>query len=356
MDFRPDIDAHLAAKKRQYARQKKRAKTILVILLCITIVAVWVLIGAIALRLAGESYSPLPVLTTPATTTAPAPSTDPVTTQAPVVTQPPETETILIESSEITKGSLILISSLLGRAYDFEQEINLITLYGNKPNSYRISSTALKLNEETFHAANRMFNAYLTETGNRDYQVTHATRTLEQQQSIYDSYLATYGAEQGALLAAQPGYSEHHSGYAFDMNVYTANGISYSLAGAGDVDPIYGWIYENAAKYGFVQRYPEGKTSLTGITNEPWHFRYVGKGHAAYMAENGLVLEEYIALLYKHPHDGEHLTFAYDGVSYEVFFVPFAEETEAVEVSIPKDATYTISGNNWDGVIVTVSK
>ena len=356
MDYRPDMDAHLAAKKRQYAKRKKRGKIILIVLLCITIAAVWALIGVIAVRLAGSVDRPVQTTVSAPTLTA-EPAITGETTTAPIIeTKAPDMQTVLIEKEQVAKGSLILVSSLLGRAYDFEQESNFVTLYGNKSGSYRISSTALKLDAEALDALNTMFDAYYAETGNRDYQVTQASRTFEEQKSIYDSYLKTYGAEQGALLAAQPGYSEHHSGYAIDMNVYTSAGISHSLATAGEVDPIYSWIYENAAKYGFVERYPEGKTTVTGITYEPWHFRYVGRGHAAYMVENDLVLEEYIALLYKYPYDGEHLTFSYDGVSYEVFFVPFGAETEAAEITLRADATYTISGNNWDGVIVTVSK
>ena len=355
MNFRPDMDAHLAAKKRQYARQKKRKKAIIVTLLCVMIAAVWALIGVSAYLISQSMY---PAETTAPLSTDPQPpvATDPVTTAPPVTTQPVEMQTVLIERDRIASGTLILVSSLLGRAYDFEQEPTLIALYGNKPNSYRIANTSLKLEEEAFHAANRMFNAYQKETGNRDYQITQATRTLEQQQSIYDSYLATYGPEEGSLLAAQPGYSEHHAGYAFDMNVYTAEGISYSMASAPDVDPIYSWIYDHAAEYGFVQRYPENKTSVTGITNEPWHFRYVGPGHAAYMAENSLVLEEYIALLYKHPYNKAHLTFTYGDVAYEVFFVPFTNDAEAVEITLPVDCEYTLSGNNWDGVIVTITR
>lgn len=357
MDFRPDMDAHLAAKKRQYARQKKRAKVIVITLLCITIAAVWGLIGAIAVRLADSVDRPsVTTASTPALTDAPSVTDAIATTAATVATEAPDMQTVLIEKNQVTRGSLILISSLLGRAYDFEQSNNLVALYGNKSSSYRISSTALKLDTEALAALNAMFDAYFAETGNRDYQITQAARTLDEQQSIYDSYLATYGVEQGSLLAAYPGYSEHHSGYAIDMNVYTAGGVSYSLATAGDENPIYTWIYDNAAKYGFIRRYPEGKTGVTGITNEPWHFRYVGRGHAAYMEENSLVLEEYIALLYKYPYDGEHLTFAYDGVSYEVFFVPFTEDAEAVEIQMRADANYTLSGNNWDGVIVTVCK
>ena len=294
MDFRPDMDAHLAAKKRQYARQKKRRKAIIVVLLCIMIAAVWALIGVSAYLISQNLY--------PAETTQKVPDkTDPVTDRVPVTTAPAvttvpiEMQTVLIEKEQISRGTLILISSMLGRAYEFSDEDSFITLYGNKPNSYRIANTSLKLHGETLNAANAMFDAYKAETGNRDYQITHAARTFEQQKAIYDDYLVRYGAEEGAMLAAQPGYSEHHAGYAFDMNVYTADGISYSLASAGDVNPIYSWIYDNAAKYGFVQRYPENKTSVTGITNEPWHFRYVGREQAALIKESGLCLEEYLA-------------------------------------------------------------
>ena len=52
-----------------------------------------------------------------------------------------------------------------------------------------------------------------------------------------------------------------------------------------------------APKYGFVLRFPEGKASSTGVDYEDWHFRYVGKKSAEYMAKHDLTLEEYLALL-----------------------------------------------------------
>lgn len=353
MDFRPDMDAHLAAKKRQYARQRNRAKGILAALLCITIVAVWVLIGVIAYRLMGNNDLPeLPVLTTAADTTGAAGN---ATTEPPVTveTKAPDTVAVPLDRTMIGKGSLILVSAMLDRKYAFSENDSFLPLYGNKTGSYRIASTALTVHPDTLAALNEMFDAYKAETGNRDYQVTQASRTLEEQQKIYDNYLANYGPEQGALLAAQPGYSEHHAGYALDMNVYTAAGVSYSLDTASTENPIYGWIYDHAAEYGFVQRYPEGKTGVTGITNEPWHFRYVGKGHAAYMVENDLVLEEYIALLYGYSQ-ADPLTFTYADTTYEVFFVPLDGETDSVDLHLPKTAVYTVSGDNADGVIVTV--
>lgn len=52
-----------------------------------------------------------------------------------------------------------------------------------------------------------------------------------------------------------------------------------------------------AAEYGFVERYPKGKESITGIDYEPWHYRYVGKEHAQRMNELNMCLEEYVAFL-----------------------------------------------------------
>ncbi len=57
------------------------------------------------------------------------------------------------------------------------------------------------------------------------------------------------------------------------------------------------WLMETKAEYGFILRYPEGKEDETMIEYEPWHFRYVGTEHAAFMEEHDLVLEEYIELI-----------------------------------------------------------
>lgn len=59
----------------------------------------------------------------------------------------------------------------------------------------------------------------------------------------------------------------------------------------------YTWLQEHAAEYGFVERYPKGKESITGIDYEPWHYRYVGKEHAQRMNELNMCLEEYVAFL-----------------------------------------------------------
>ncbi len=349
MDRRPDMDALAAAKRRQYVKKEKRKRRIFVALLAVTILAVWGVIIFALYRLwapvARPSVTEGTTEVTPEITTVRTPT-------GTVVTEAPRTETITLTADDVHRGDLILVSTLLGRAYAFpKNESELVTLYGNKSGSYRVSSSAIKLTRTMMAALDDMFDAFFAETGSRDYQITQGYRTYDEQAAIYDDYQEIYGAEQGALLAARPGYSEHHTGMAIDMNVYTASGVSYSLATAGAADPIYGWIYENAAKYGLVLRYPDSKTTVTGITNEPWHFRYVGRGHAAYMAENGLVLEEYLALLYTHGA-ASPLTFTADGVRYEVYYVPAADGETKIE--LPLGADYTVSGDNDGGFIVTL--
>lgn len=60
---------------------------------------------------------------------------------------------------------------------------------------------------------------------------------------------------------------------------------------------VYSWLAENAHKYGFIKRYPSDKTDITGVINEPWHYRYVGKEAALEIYSQGMCLEEYIDTL-----------------------------------------------------------
>lgn len=78
-----------------------------------------------------------------------------------------------------------------------------------------------------------------------------------------------------------------------------ADGMTYENAYEDDFreTKAYTWLQEHAAEYGFVERYPKGKESITGIDYEPWHYRYVGKEHAQRMNELNMCLEEYVAFL-----------------------------------------------------------
>lgn len=130
-----------------------------------------------------------------------------------------------------------------------------------------------------------------------DLFVREGYRTREDQQSIMDNRVEAYEAEgyseEEALefakqYVAEPGTSEHELGISVDINAN--NDVS-------DDDTIYTWLDENAYKYGFIKRYPENKIDITGINNEPWHYRYVGLKAAQEMKDMDLCLEEYLDYL-----------------------------------------------------------
>ena len=123
--------------------------------------------------------------------------------------------------------------------------------------------------------------------------INESYRSAERQQEILDNYIAAYEAEglsteeaqQRALeVVAKPGTSEHQLGLALDIIVEYEE----------DSTVTWQWLKENSWRYGFILRYPEDKTEITGISYEPWHFRYVGAEAAQQITERGITLEEYL--------------------------------------------------------------
>lgn len=84
---------------------------------------------------------------------------------------------------------------------------------------------------------------------------------------------------------AVPGTSEHELGLSVDINAETDK---------CSADAVYRWLAAHAYQYGFVKRYPSDKTKITGISNESWHYRYVGRKAAKVMQEENLCLEEHL--------------------------------------------------------------
>lgn len=124
-------------------------------------------------------------------------------------------------------------------------------------------------------------------------------RTQEYQQDLYDNKIERLlrdgwpeqsVAEEAAKSVAVPGTSEHQLGLAMDiLDVNNPNlDITQEWTNAQR------WLMKHCTEYGFILRYPNGTTDLTGIIYEPWHYRYVGKETASAVAASGLVFEEYL--------------------------------------------------------------
>ncbi|NLV86784.1 MAG: M15 family metallopeptidase [Clostridiales bacterium] len=123
-------------------------------------------------------------------------------------------------------------------------------------------------------------------------------RSVSEQRVLYDDKKASflqqgYGEEAAEIytreLIQPPGASEHHTGLAIDFLTMGITELDEGFAQS----PAYQWLRENAANYGFIERYPADKTEKTGVSWEPWHFRYVGTADAIAISSMAICLEEY---------------------------------------------------------------
>lgn len=112
-------------------------------------------------------------------------------------------------------------------------------------------------------------------------------RTYEYQDMLYNNYAARDGVNKADTYSARPGFSEHHTGLAIDIDNMKTSYTSF------DKTKEYTWMQENAYKYGFILRYPEDKVDITGYMYEPWHYRYVGIEVAKIIKEKNITFEEY---------------------------------------------------------------
>ena len=135
--------------------------------------------------------------------------------------------------------------------------------------------------------------------GFTDVSVMSGYRSYESQAYLHNQYIAGEMAADPSLswadaeaivltYSARPGESEHQTGLCVDMHNLWQADVSYAA------EPSYMWLCDNAWKFGFILRYPEDKTAVTGISFEPWHWRFVGRENARIIHYSGISLEEYV--------------------------------------------------------------
>lgn len=124
-----------------------------------------------------------------------------------------------------------------------------------------------------------------------NFLICSTYRSYSTQKAIYNNHIASYGVEYTNTVSAYPGRSEHHTGWAVDI---TSKSMGYGLSQSFVNYPEGKWINQHCSDYGFIIRYPKGKTHITGYSYEPWHLRYVGVDVAKEITSKGLTLEEYL--------------------------------------------------------------
>lgn len=242
------------------------------------------------------------------------------------------TERKEITKEQIYKGDLLLVNrdypvkkdSVRSDIININHNSELVRGYVIFDRNLRLSKDVVKKFLNVVDAAGKeSVNHFLISSGYRDFQ---------EQKQLYE--------KMGSDYALPAGYSEHNLGLSLDIG---------STQKKMEKAPEGKWIEENVWKHGFVLRYPKNKSNITGIQYEPWHIRYVGLPHSAIMQKKNFTLEEYLEFL----KEEKEVSTEVEGKKYTVSYYKVSENTK---VNVPANKQYEISGNNMDGVIVTVQE
>lgn len=195
--------------------------------------------------------------------------------------------------TDTSLGKFVILNKYYHTNDTYPNEVDLVTIDG----SYHINGTKTKLNKECYEAFLKMFEAAKESGTEYAFKLKSAYRSYKTQVSTYNYWVSQDGKELADTYSARAGYSEHQTGYAFDIRDYNYEHEDYSKSTS------FTWVSQNAHKYGFILRFPKGKEHITGYQYESWHYRYCGIECATYIYENDITYEEYYEyfIKYKNP-------------------------------------------------------
>lgn len=202
----------------------------------------------------------------------------------------------------------IILNVNMNLDYDFYTNVNtlhnyldvttLVNKYNKLPDNYEIddlvtlnneySKKGEKVREVIYNDLKKMFDE--AKKDNINLNVISGFRTNEKQDTLFNNSIKKNGLDHALIYSAKPGYSEHQLGLAIDIN-----SVEESFKNTNE----YKWLKNNSYKYGFIERYPEGKEKITGFGYEPWHYRYLGVDVATKIFTENITYEEYVAKFLK---------------------------------------------------------
>ena len=187
---------------------------------------------------------------------------------------------------------------------------------------------------------------------NSDHNIVPVSgfRSLEEQTMIYRDSLRDNGEEFTKKFVALPNESEHQTGLAIDLALNKED-IDF-ICPDFPYDGICQKFRETAPDFGFILRYAKEKEQIRGISHEPWHFRYVGYPHSKIITQKKMAFEEYIEFIKQFSSKNMYIYKQGTQTEIEIYYVPVGIN-ETITIDLPEEP-YEISGNNGDGIIVTV--
>lgn len=235
---------------------------------------------------------------------------------------------VKLDRRQVSRGSLVLVN----------REHPVTRRLGRK--SLRFVGQGIEMEAAAASQLNRLLEKQT------DIVCVSGFRSREEQERIYADSLKENGEAFTRKYVALPSHSEHECGLAIDLgeNRETIDFIRPEFPYEGKCQE----FRDKLPDYGFIQRYEAGKEHVTGISHEPWHFRYVGLPHSLIIRELGLSLEEYIQMLRKK----ETLTWKWKDREIKVRYVPAKAAGDTI-CDLPEDGAYQISGDNADGFVIT---
>lgn len=263
----------------------------------------------------------------------------------PVIVPPTGYELRFMTEQDIHKGNLILVNKNYAYEFwDFADTSELVSMYDIMGGTYDVSGTDVLMQPIAADPLDQMLTDFYNNTWMEDLIILCGYRTKEESQELYDASAAENGEDHADRYVMLPGYSEHHSALSADIGIMNWDGsITYEF-----FEEPYDWITKNCHKYGFIVRYPEEKAAITEIDFESWHFRYVGVPNATAMVNEGLCMEEYIDFIKNYTAGGLHYQVATADGTYDIYYA------DGIQIPVPLNREYEISGNNVDGFIITV--
>ena len=178
--------------------------------------------------------------------------------------------------------------------------LTLVNPWNELPEDWQVDlvtlSNGLQIDRRCYDALQEMMDA-CREAGYEPL-ICSAYRTQETQQDLFNNKVAKLEAggkshdeavQEAGTVVAVPGTSEHQLGLTVD--VVDVN--NQNLTEEQEKTPTQKWLMANSWRYGFIHRYPNSKSDITGIIYEPWHYRYVGKAAAQDIFNRDITLEEY---------------------------------------------------------------
>lgn len=189
-------------------------------------------------------------------------------------------------SATKTADYLVLINASNRLPDGFENTVELISAENSVGDKFKIE-------KKTYEAFCRLQEDLLENDGIQ-IVLFESYRTVKLQEKIFESYTESFGPEYAKKYVAIPGCSEHHSGLAIDVGIFSEGKLYRTNEELFSIDPLYKIVHKKLPKHGFILRYPKGKEHITKIGYEPWHFRYLNSPEIAQeITDKEICFEEY---------------------------------------------------------------